>query len=108
MLVFNRLSELRSWRNKLKKKGQTLAFVPTMGNLHEGHIELVKQAQLRADVVITSIFVNPMQFGENKDLDAYPRTFDADCAKLEEVSNHAVFYPTVRTCTRMACRSRAL
>jgi len=95
MLVFNRLSELRSWRNKLKKKGQTLAFVPTMGNLHEGHIELVKQAQLRADVVITSIFVNPMQFGENEDLDAYPRTFDADCAKLEEVSNHAVFYPTV-------------
>jgi len=95
MIIFNQLSELRSWRNKLKQKGHTLAFVPTMGNLHEGHIELVKQAQMRADVVITSIFVNPMQFGENEDLDAYPRTFDADCEKLKAVSNHAVFYPSV-------------
>ena len=96
MLVFNKLAELRSWRNELRQQGKTLAFVPTMGNLHEGHIELVNQAHKHADVVITSIFVNPMQFGANEDLDAYPRTFEADCQKLDAAGNHAVFYPNVK------------
>ena len=96
MLVFNKLAELRSWRNELRQQGKTLAFVPTMGNLHEGHIELVNQAHKHADVVITSIFVNPMQFGANEDLDAYPRTFEADCQKLDAAANHAVFYPNVK------------
>ena len=95
MLIFNQLNELRTWRKELVQQGKTLAFVPTMGNLHQGHIELVKEAHKHADVVITSIFVNPMQFGENEDLDAYPRTFEADCKKLKENNNHAVFYPTV-------------
>lgn len=96
MLIFKQLSELRAWRNELRQQGKTLAFVPTMGNLHQGHISLVKQAHKHADVVITSIFVNPMQFGENEDLDAYPRTFQADCEKLEAENNHAVFYPNVK------------
>ena len=96
MLIFNNLSELRQWRNKLRQEGKTLAFVPTMGNLHQGHLTLVQEAQKHADVVITSIFVNPMQFGENEDLDAYPRTFDADCEKLKAENNHAVFYPDVK------------
>ncbi len=94
MLIFNQLSELRKWRKELALQGKTLAFVPTMGNLHEGHIKLVEQAHQHADVVITSIFVNPMQFGKNEDLDAYPRTFDADCEKLTAANNHAVFYPS--------------
>jgi len=96
MIVFNQLQELRAWRKELMQQGKTLAFVPTMGNLHQGHIELVKQAHKHANVVITSIFVNPMQFGENEDLDAYPRTFEADCEKLKENDNHAVFYPSVK------------
>lgn len=96
MLIFNKLAELRQWRNELRQQGKTLAFVPTMGNLHQGHITLVKEAHKHADVVITSIFVNPMQFGENEDLDAYPRTFQADCDKLETENNHAVFYPDVK------------
>lgn len=95
MLIFNKLVELRAWRKEISLQGKTLAFVPTMGNLHQGHIELVKEAHKYADYVITSIFVNPMQFGENEDLDAYPRTFDADCEKLKAQNNHAVFYPNV-------------
>jgi pantoate--beta-alanine ligase len=93
LLIFNQLSELRLWRKELAKQGKSLAFVPTMGNLHEGHIKLVEEAHKYADVVITSIFVNPMQFGQNEDLDAYPRTFEADCDKLKAADNHAVFYP---------------
>lgn len=96
MHIFNKLDELRAWRNTLRQEGKTLAFVPTMGNLHEGHLTLVNEAHKHADVVITSIFVNPMQFGENEDLDAYPRTFDADCEKLQAEGNHAVFYPNVK------------
>jgi pantoate--beta-alanine ligase len=96
LLVFNQLSELRQWRKELALQGKSLAFVPTMGNLHEGHIKLVEEAHKHADVVITSIFVNPMQFGQNEDLDAYPRTFEADCDKLKAVNNHAVFYPNAK------------
>lgn len=96
MQIFESLSELRAWRKDLLKQGKTLAFVPTMGNLHSGHIQLVLEAQKHADVVITSIFVNPMQFGENEDLDAYPRTFDADCQQLQAVNTDALFYPSVQ------------
>lgn len=95
MQIFKRLEDLRQWRQQLRMDGKTLAFVPTMGNLHQGHIQLVHQAHQHADVVITSIFVNPMQFGENEDLDAYPRTFDADCEKLNDAGNHAVYFPSV-------------
>ena len=65
-----------------------------MGNLHDGHIELVKKARTLADVVVVSIFVNPMQFGANEDLDAYPRTLDADKAKLEAEGVDALFFPS--------------
>jgi pantoate--beta-alanine ligase len=92
MQVLKSLEELRAWRKQVKG---SLAFVPTMGNLHEGHLKLVDLGQQRADAVIVSIFVNPLQFGANEDLDRYPRTFVADCQALAERGAAAVFAPTV-------------
>lgn len=86
------LDELRAWRRQVKG---TVALVPTMGNLHEGHLKLVDLAKQHADHVVVSIFVNPMQFGANEDLDSYPRTFEADCLALAERQTAAVFAPTV-------------
>lgn len=73
---------------------RAIAFVPTMGNLHEGHIELVRMAKQRGSCVVVSIFVNPLQFGPNEDFDKYPRTLDADCAKLQGLAD-VVFAPSV-------------
>ncbi|HLP96840.1 MAG TPA: pantoate--beta-alanine ligase [Sideroxyarcus sp.] len=72
----------------------TIAFVPTMGNLHEGHIELVRMARQQGSCVVVSIFVNPLQFGPNEDFDKYPRTLEADCAKLQGLAD-VVFAPAV-------------
>ena len=72
-----------------------VAFVPTMGNLHEGHIALMRQARQHGNSVVASIFVNPLQFGPNEDFGAYPRTFAADCEKLEAAGVDHLFAPTV-------------
>lgn len=92
MQLFKGLEELRGWR---KQQTQSIALVPTMGNLHEGHLKLVDLAKRYADKVVVSIFVNPMQFGKNEDLDSYPRTLDADCQALAERGAAAVFAPQV-------------
>jgi pantoate--beta-alanine ligase len=73
---------------------KSIAFVPTMGNLHEGHIELVRMARERGTSVVVSIFVNPIQFGPNEDFDKYPRTLEADCTKLQGLAD-VVFAPSV-------------
>ncbi|HKI59582.1 MAG TPA: pantoate--beta-alanine ligase [Mariprofundaceae bacterium] len=70
-----------------------IAFVPTMGCLHEGHLSLIRKARRMADIVIVSIYVNPMQFGPNEDFDAYPRTFEADAALCEKESVDIIFHP---------------
>lgn len=83
-------TQVRAWR----AKGETVAFVPTMGNLHQGHITLVKEAAKKCDHVVVSIFVNPMQFGQNEDLDAYPRTLEADSQALASAGAKLLFTPT--------------
>ncbi len=81
---------LKEWRNAQ----QTIAFVPTMGNLHPGHLSLVEKAQTVADRVVVTIFVNPLQFGPNEDYANYPRTLEADCAHLKVLDVDLVFAPT--------------
>ena len=76
-----------------RRNGETIAFVPTMGNLHAGHLELVRKARDLADIVVVSIFVNPMQFGAGEDLDAYPRTLMADKEKLFGAGVPILFAP---------------
>jgi pantoate--beta-alanine ligase len=93
MEILRSLDAMREWRASLAPN-QRVGFAPTMGNLHAGHIELVSVAKQRSDVVVASIFVNPMQFGGNEDLDAYPRTLEEDLAKLEAAGAVAVFTPT--------------
>jgi len=83
-------AQIKSWRdNKM-----TIAFVPTMGNLHQGHLSLMSKAHELADKVIVSIFVNPLQFDDKSDLSAYPRTLDADIKLLSSTACNAVFTPT--------------
>ena len=93
MEILRSLNAMREWRTSLATE-QRVGFAPTMGNLHAGHIELINVVKQQSDVVVASIFVNPMQFGGNEDLDAYPRTLAADLAKLEAAGTAAAFTPT--------------
>ena len=79
-----------------RAQGQRIAFVPTMGNLHAGHLQLVRQARAIADYVVVSIFVNPMQFGPNEDYATYPRTLDSDKAALQDEAADLLFVPDVQ------------
>jgi pantoate--beta-alanine ligase len=89
MEIITRAAQLGS---RLAAAG-TIAFVPTMGNLHEGHLQLMRLARQHGDLVIASIFVNRLQFGPNEDFDRYPRTFESDCAALEREGTDILFAP---------------
>lgn len=91
MQIIHTVAELRA---RLKSEAN-IAFVPTMGNLHAGHMHLVEIAKQHASCVVVSVFVNPLQFGPNEDLANYPRTLDADCEKLKATGASIVFAPTV-------------
>lgn len=91
MQVLRTIQSMRDWR---RPQQQPLALVPTMGYLHEGHLSLVRCAQEKAPVVVVSIFVNPLQFGPNEDFDRYPRAFETDRQKLEELGVDAIFAPS--------------
>ena len=95
MKTVNNIPSLRAELKNARRQGKTIAFVPTMGNLHAGHIKLVDRAKLEADVVVVSIFVNPLQFGANEDLDNYPRTLAADQEKLFDAGTDLLFTPSV-------------
>ncbi|QJR81434.1 pantoate--beta-alanine ligase [Alteromonas pelagimontana] len=86
---------LRETRRDWQMQNKVIGFVPTMGNLHNGHLQLVREAKAQCDIVVVSIFVNPMQFGANEDLDAYPRTLEADKEKLATLNVDVVFTPTI-------------
>ena len=88
------ISALRNEINLWRQQGLKIAFVPTMGNLHQGHIALVEKAKMLADKVVASIFVNPMQFGANEDIGSYPRTMAADQEKLTAAGCDLLFTPT--------------
>ena len=91
MQIINTIADLRS----VLKSQSNIAFVPTMGNLHAGHIQLVEVAKQHASCVVVSIFVNPLQFGPTEDLASYPRTLEADCEKLKAAGASIVFTPSV-------------
>ncbi|EEY5754386.1 pantoate--beta-alanine ligase [Escherichia coli] len=96
MLIIETLPLLRQQIRRLRMEGKRVALVPTMGNLHDGHMKLVDEAKARADVVIVSIFVNPMQFDRPEDLARYPRTLQEDCEKLNKRKVDLVFAPSVK------------
>ena len=93
MEVVEQIEPLRALLGGFRQHGERIAFVPTMGNLHQGHLELVRQARQRADRVVASIYVNPTQFGEGEDLDAYPRTLKRDADLLTAEGCDLLFTP---------------
>ncbi|MDX1733285.1 MAG: pantoate--beta-alanine ligase [Halioglobus sp.] len=95
MRTFSHNAQLQSALKTFRQNGQSIAFVPTMGNLHEGHLDLVRKARQLCDIVVVSIFVNPLQFGANEDLDAYPRTMAADKEKLFAEGTNVLYAPAV-------------
>lgn len=93
MITHRTISEVQKTLKQARGQGKTIGLVPTMGNLHKGHIKLVEAARSNCDFVITTIFVNPLQFAENEDFNAYPRTLDQDMEKLIDVGCHCLFTP---------------
>lgn len=95
MKVVNTIQKLQSLLQPLQQQGKKIGLVPTMGALHEGHASLVKKCVLENDVAVVSVFVNPTQFNDKKDLEKYPHTLDADCKLLESIGAAYVFAPEV-------------
>lgn len=94
MKTVDNLADLRASLAELRNNNRSVAFVPTMGNLHEGHMRLVTEARKNADIVVASIFINPTQFGENEDLSGYPRTLEEDKKKLIAEGCQLLYTPT--------------
>src|SRR5690625_3022897 len=95
MQVIEGIDQLRARVRAWRDEGAIIGLVPTMGNLHAGHLDLARRMREQADRVIVSIFVNPLQFGAGEDFDSYPRTIEQDCQQLRELGVDAVFAPSV-------------
>ena len=95
MQTIESIAQLRTLRKQWYKEGKTVALVPTMGNLHAGHLTLIAAARETCDIVVSSIFVNPLQFGKNEDLATYPRTIEQDKTALQQHATDVLFLPSV-------------
>jgi pantoate--beta-alanine ligase len=95
MEILKTVKETHKVINQFKRKGKTIVVVPTMGSLHEGHISLIREAKQYGDIVISTLFVNPKQFGPNEDFERYPRDFERDYKMLEEAGCDLLFAPNV-------------
>ena len=95
MQILSTASDMQRTALALRSQGRRIGFVPTMGNLHDGHLSLVRIARRRADATVVSVFVNPAQFGPAEDFAAYPRTFEADRARCEAEGVDILFHPSV-------------
>ena len=95
MDILHTIGTVRDKLKTLRTKSESIALVPTMGNLHAGHLKLVEAAGASATCVVVSIFVNPLQFGPDEDFDSYPRTLDEDCEQLKAAGANLVFAPSV-------------
>ncbi|MDD2621388.1 MAG: pantoate--beta-alanine ligase [Syntrophomonadaceae bacterium] len=96
MQLFNNVNAMHEWCREQKKQGKTIGLVPTMGYLHDGHMSLVKAARQDCDIVVVSIFVNPIQFGQGEDYETYPRELEKDSALLANEKTDAIFAPGVK------------
>ena len=94
MKIIETPDAMRSWSRAQRQQGKTIGLVPTMGALHQGHLSLMRACVERDDVGVASIFVNPAQFAPHEDLDRYPRTFESDCARAEEVGMDLIYAPS--------------
>lgn len=95
MLIFKKVGDLQAWHQQMRAAGRTIGFAPTMGALHQGHLELVRLSKRAGEVAVASIFVNPTQFNDPKDLEKYPRTPERDIQLLISADCDALFMPTV-------------
>jgi pantoate--beta-alanine ligase len=93
MEIIERIKEMKTFSSKARQEGKTIAFVPTMGFFHEGHLNLMREGRKRCDLVIVSLFVNPTQFGPSEDFQKYPRNFERDRKMAEEVGVDLLFAP---------------
>ncbi|SCU28347.1 pantoate--beta-alanine ligase [Staphylococcus xylosus] len=91
--IITSIKEMREITNELKRQGNNIGFVPTMGALHDGHLKMMAQSVAENDVTVISIFVNPLQFGPNEDLASYPRDIDGDAIKAQSVNVDYIFHP---------------
>jgi pantoate--beta-alanine ligase len=94
MKIINHIPDMQRWSEARRLEGKKISCVPTMGFLHEGHLSLVREGKKRGDLVVVTIFVNPMQFNQASDFDKYPRNVEQDQRMLEEVGTDVLFYPT--------------
>ena len=96
MKIIRKISQMQKLAKELHKKGKSIGFVPTMGALHEGHVSLIRQAAAENDIVVVSIFVNPIQFGPNEDYKRYPRNLRLDAQLCEKVGTDVIFCPNAQ------------
>src|SRR3989304_9747745 len=94
MKVIEDISEMQNLASQMRKQGKTIGFVPTMGALHQGHLNLIEHAKKESDVVLVSIFVNPAQFGQKEDFNQYPRAIQRDTEKCSHAGTDILFTPS--------------